>query len=83
MKATEDILGMLHGQLAQAMVEKLKSGEFTSGDMNAIRQFLKDNSISCDPAMNEDMQDIIAHLPVSGDELDGMVLGEQDMYGTQ
>ncbi len=47
-KATEELLASLHGELAQAMADKLQSGAFTASDLNVIRQFLKDNLITSD-----------------------------------
>lgn len=72
-KATEDDLSNLHGALAQAMAKKLKDKDFSTADMNTIRQFLKDNNISCDPNSNTDIQDVLQNLPQGQEALDDMM----------
>ena len=53
--ATEHELSELHGQLARVMQKRLASGEATASDLSVIRQFLRDNGISCAGTMNADM----------------------------
>lgn len=45
------------------MLDKLDSGDCTSGDLNAIRQFLKDNNIDCIGSMNDTIIQIKDALP--------------------
>lgn len=69
-KAPEAELSDLHGTLARTMRTRLESGEATAADLNAIRQFLKDNGISCEPGTNPDLntaQDLLADIPVYDD----------------
>lgn len=63
-RATEETLASLHGALAAHFLERITSGEATPADLNAARQFLKDNSISCVAEENKDMQAISDRLPV-------------------
>lgn len=62
-RAKEDELGDLHGVFAHYLSERLKSGDATSQELNVIRQFLKDNDISCLAERNNDMMDILQDLP--------------------
>lgn len=62
-KATEDLLASLHGALAEAMKDKLASGEATASDLNVIRQFLKDNGINVDGEKDPAIQSIADDLP--------------------
>lgn len=62
-KATEDLLGALHGLLAEEMQKKLASGDVTASDLNVIRQFLKDNGINSDGTSNPTVQRLVASLP--------------------
>lgn len=70
-KATEAVLAALHGALAQAFADRIKDGAATPADLNAARQFLKDNNIFADPEENKGLQDLLKTLPTS-DELDGL-----------
>lgn len=74
-KATEDLLASLHGELAQAMAEKLRNGEATASDLNVIRQFLKDNGINSDGAKDPNLKSLSDDLP---EELDDNV---HPLYG--
>lgn len=53
--ATEDTLATLHNQLAEAFLDRIRSGGASPADLNAARQFLKDNSITCDGPRNHRM----------------------------
>ena len=68
-RASEDLLGQLHGLIAEGFIEKFKSGEATSADYNAAIKFLKDNGINCvghaDESMNE-LIDKIEVFPIEG-----------------
>ena len=63
-RATEKVLAELHGALTKTFLAKITSGEATPAELNAARQFLKDNSISCVAEENKDMQAISDRLPV-------------------
>lgn len=49
-RASEDALADLHGALADEFTRRIKDKTATATDLNAARQFLKDNNISCDGA---------------------------------
>ncbi len=75
MKATEDFLANLHGELATAMKRKLQSGDFTASDLNVIRQFLKDNGINADGSKDETLRGLADDLP---EDIDNVV----PLYGS-
>lgn len=62
-KASEVALSTLHGLLAEHFLKKLRSGDLEKGDLNVIRQFLKDNSIDCYGPGDETLGSIADELP--------------------
>nr|DAU99822.1 MAG TPA: DNA packaging protein [Caudoviricetes sp.] len=72
-RAKEKDLASLHGAFAKFLSARLTSGEVSAGELNCIRQFLKDNGIDCAGSANPDVQDLVANLPtfedVSKDEV--------------
>lgn len=62
-KATEDMLASLHGALAEAMKQRLNSGQATASDLNVIRQFLKDNGINVDGERDPEIKSLTDDLP--------------------
>jgi len=69
-KADEAALGELHGLFASLLLNKLKTGDIAYGDLNVIRQFLRDNAIDCYGPANETMTSIAAELPKFDEEND-------------
>lgn len=64
-KADEDVLAQLHGLLTEAFIRRVRSRKATPSDLNAARQFLKDNNISCDGPRNQRLQSLADDLPDS------------------
>jgi hypothetical protein len=76
-RATEEALAALHKALAEEMADTLENGQEVydknSGEvktvrpgasyLNAVRQFLKDNDITTNPATDPALQRIGAALP--------------------
>lgn len=64
-KATESMLSELHGAMTKMWLKKLKTDpeSLTSAELNTIRQFLKDNNISCDFASSGEITRLIDALP--------------------
>lgn len=61
MAASIDVLRELHAELAQDMLNELRwyrenEIPIPAADKAAIAKFLKDNSITCDPADTSDLQ---------------------------
>ena len=67
-KATESSLSELHGLLAEVLLTKLKTGDLEKGDLNVIRQFLRDNGIDCYGPSNTTLTSIATELPKFSDE---------------
>ena len=67
-KADENMLAEMHGLMAQVMLEKLRTRTLDKGDLNVIRQFLKDNAIDCYGPANEALGSIASELPKFDDE---------------
>lgn len=49
MAASETTLGLLHEELAKALLARIADGTATAADMAVARGMLKDNRISCIP----------------------------------
>lgn len=64
-KATESMLSELHGVMTKMWLKKLSEDPETlsPAELNTIRQFLKDNNISCDFTTNEEVTKLIDALP--------------------
>ena len=56
-------LSNLHANLAGHLATLLESGEATVADLNVIRQFLKDNQITAQPAEGSAISDLAKALP--------------------
>lgn len=63
-RASEDDVADLHSILVAEFTRRLKSGEVSATDLNVIRQFLKDNSITCTENTPE-MEDLLNSIPDS------------------
>ena len=64
-RATESALGNLHNMLAEEFIQRIRSGKASPSDLNAARQFLKDNNISCDGPQSPRMNSLVDALPDS------------------
>lgn len=62
-KADESTLSAMHGLFAEVLLQKLRTGDLDKGDLNVIRQFLKDNAIDCYGPANETLGSIASELP--------------------
>ena len=62
-KDTKVLLVYLHANLAGALTDLLTSGEATTADLNVMRQFLKDNQVSAQPAEDTPFGDLARSLP--------------------
>lgn len=70
MTPLEKVLGQLHTELAEKLLEKLQSGEVSTSELNVIRQFLKDNGVDSPYALKEGspIRSISDHLPFRADD---------------
>ena len=76
-RAGEAELGNLHGLFAKVLAHMLESGSCTGTELGVIRQFLKDNGISCDPETSDDIQNLVKGLPTSDELNDMAILGRE------
>lgn len=62
MSNIEKILATLHEELAQALLERIRSGA-NAAEMNVVRQFLKDNNIDNVPKEGSPLGNLVNELP--------------------
>ena len=67
MKADEELLALLHNAVANALVEKVKSGEATAAELAAAIKFLKDNGITAVLAPDSPMRSLVDELDMPFD----------------
>lgn len=63
MSKLDQLLATLHEELAQSLLERLRSGEAKAADLNVIRQFLKDNNIDNVPKEDSPLGNLVNELP--------------------
>jgi hypothetical protein len=56
-------LADLHMGLALLLQRKMQDGTITTGELNILRQFLKDNQISAQPIEGTPFGDLVASVP--------------------
>ena len=62
-KKLEKVLDELHTELAETLLQKVRSGEAKASDLNVARQFLKDNGIEAIPVDNSPLKSLVDELP--------------------
>src|SRR4051794_31811706 len=62
-RASEDLLDLLHGELAKEFLTRIKNGSATAADLSAARQFLKDNGVNANPTKESPLGNLIATPP--------------------
>lgn len=60
---TSELLSQLHADLAGHLKAKLDEGSITTGELNILRQFLKDNQIQAQPVEGTAFGDLVSALP--------------------
>lgn len=64
-RANEDLMATIHNGLAQAMLDRLHSGEpLTPQEWTAIAKFLKDNNITCEVEQSAPLSDLVDDIPM-------------------
>ena len=71
-KAKEDALAVLHGVIAEYLTLKLMTGRATAAEVGAAITFLKNNSITADPATNAALADLRQKLKDRRDRKGGL-----------
>ena len=64
----QKILDQLHTELAQELLDKIRSGEAKASELNVARQFLKDNGIEGLPMDNSPLKELVDELPFNEKE---------------
>jgi len=66
-RAKDELLDVLHGALAKELLRRIEDGTATAADLNAARQFLKDNGIDAVPTQGSPINNLMANLPFTTD----------------
>ena len=69
MSKTDKILDDLHSELADTLLDKVKSGTAKASDLNVARQFLRDNGIAGVPVENSPLKNLMDELPFTEEEV--------------
>ena len=70
-KKVDKVLHELHIELAQTLLDRVRSGEAKASDLNVARQFLKDNGIEGLPVENTPLKDLVDELPFEEENVGG------------
>jgi hypothetical protein len=62
-RASREALEDLHGAIATALADKIRTGDATAADLAVARQFLKDNGIDSIAASNNPLGNLVKSLP--------------------
>ena len=62
-KKLNKILDELHTELAETLLDKIRSGEAKASELNVARQFLRDNGVEGLPVDNTALKDLTDELP--------------------
>lgn len=65
---TDEILALLHSEMATVLLNKIRNGEVTAAELNVARQFLKDNGIDSIPKEGSPLGNLAEALPFTGTE---------------
>ena len=72
-KKVDKVLDELHIELAQTLLDRVRSGEAKASDLNVARQFLKDNGIEGLPVENTPLKDLVDELPFEEESVGGTI----------
>lgn len=62
------LMGQIHSQLAQNLLDRLLSGEATASELNVARQFLKDNLIESRVEVDGTLGKLLDQLDADSEE---------------
>lgn len=66
--ATPSLMAILHGVVAQELLDRIRSGAATAADISNTIKFLKDNGIEARADRNDELASLAAQFPVFEDE---------------
>lgn len=70
-KKINDLQEKIHEALAEALLDKIKSGEVSASELSVARQYLKDNGVTAVPADGTPLQVLTENLPFDEDDDEG------------
>jgi len=62
------LMDELHIELAQELLDKVRSGEAKASELNVARQFLKDNGVEGLPVDNSPFKELVDELPFNDEK---------------
>jgi len=69
-------LELLHSELTNKLLEKVRDEDCKASDLNVARQFLKDNGIEALPVDNSPLKSLVDELPFNTDD-------EEEVYNAK
>jgi hypothetical protein len=69
-------LELLHSELTNKLLEKVRDEDCKASDLNVARQFLKDNGIEALPVDNSPLKSLVDELPFNSDD-------EEEVYSAK
>jgi hypothetical protein len=66
--ALPTLMALLHGTVAQELLDRIKGGEATAADISNAIRFLKDNGIEARADRNDEIKSLASQFPVFADE---------------
>jgi hypothetical protein len=69
-------LELLHSELTNKLLEKVRDDDCKASDLNVARQFLKDNGIEALPVDNSPLKSLVDELPFNTDD-------EEEVYNAK
>lgn len=73
--ASLELLAQLHSVLAETMLQRLRTNDYTAADLAAIGKFLKDNGIQAVAGEDENINKIVDELPFDEDDSNVITFG--------
>ena len=70
MSKLQKLLDSLHTELAQELLDKVRSGEAKASELNVARQFLKDNGVESIAIDNSPLKSLVDESPFTDPEDD-------------
>ncbi|MBT1154413.1 hypothetical protein J1C56_02285 [Aminobacter anthyllidis] len=66
--ATKDLMELLHGTVAQELLDRIKAGDATAADFSNAIKFLKDNGIEAQMSKNPGVTSLAEQFPSFTDD---------------
>ena len=76
---SKELMEALHGHVAKALTDKVKSKECTAADLNAAIKFLKDNGIESKMTPGSPIESLSRNLPQFDDSDEAFDMSTQSV----